>query len=281
MNNAVCLSFDVEDWFQVENLREEFPFSSWNSQKLRVEKHTHVLLDLLDKYQFKATFFVLGWIAERLPELVSDIYSRGHEIASHGYSHQLNSTMSQEEIVQDIVKSKSILENIIHIDVIGYRAPCFSVNEAVMDVLHTNGFKYDSSLILFKQNSRYGKLESVDCKSPFIHKSGVIECPLPVLSFAKNTIPISGGGYFRLIPFPLFHILVERYLSQNGFYLFYFHPWEIDVHQPYIRTVQWGLRFRHYYGLCRAQKKLEQLFSSFPTAPKPISQFLREDLALM
>lgn len=281
MKRTVCLSFDVEDWFQVENLRSEFPLSSWNSQKLRVEAHTRDLLDLLDKYQFKATFFVLGWIADRLPDLVAEIYSRGHEIASHGYSHQLNSKMSQEEIVQDIVKSKTILENIIDRDVIGYRAPCFSVSEAVMDVLHTNGFKYDSSLLQFKGNSRYGKLESVNCNNPFIHKSGIVECPLPVLSFAKNTIPISGGGYFRLIPFPLFHILVEKYLRENGFYLFYFHPWEIDIHQPYISTIKWGLRFRHYYGLAWAQKKLEHLFSSFPDPTKPIGLFLREDLDLL
>ena len=152
MNHSFLLTIDVEDWFQVENFKKYIPFASWSSYELRVEKNTHRILDLLDSASFKfqvssfkisATFFVLGWLAERLPHLVREIHSRGHEIASHGYYHNLCNEQSHEELKTDLYNSKSFLEDIIGTQVYGYRAPSFAINNDILKIIEDCGYLYD------------------------------------------------------------------------------------------------------------------------------------------
>ena len=168
MSYHFLLTIDVEDWFQVENFKEYIPFSSWSSYKLRVEKNTLRLLDLLDSVSFKfqvssfkirATFFILGWIAEKLPNLVREIQSRGHEIASHGYSHNLCIKESPERLRSDLLKSKKLLEDITGTQVYGYRAPSFSIDNNVLKIIEDSGYTYDSSFNSFGMHSRYGHID--------------------------------------------------------------------------------------------------------------------------
>ncbi|ABV33735.1 XrtA system polysaccharide deacetylase [Pseudothermotoga lettingae] len=262
MAKTIYLSFDVEDWFQVENLREMFPLDSWEKCELRIEKNVEKILTLLGKYGVKATFFVLGWIAERQPDIVKEIYNDGHEIASHGYSHIINYNLSREEIFNDIEKSKKILEKIIGKAICGYRAPNFSITENVIDALVENGFLYDSSYHPFSKNSRYGKIENSDIK-PFRLKKSLIEIPLSVYKKGKCELPIAGGGYFRLYPYSFYKALLKRYLMENDSLVLYFHPWEFDPEQPKVKNIKFLYRFRHYVGLSKTFEKLERILIYF------------------
>ena len=253
---VVLLSFDVEDWFQVENLRSAFPPSKWKECESRVVANTEKILSLLNKYRIKATFFVLGWIAERFPDLVRMIYSDGHEIASHGYEHILNYHLTREEIFEDIRKSKKILENIIGEKVLGYRAPNFSITEEVIDALIENGYLYDSSYHPFSRNKRYGQL-GIDAQKPFILKEKLLEIPLSVWRKGKIELSIAGGGYFRLYPFNLYRKLALSYMRKHDLLVMYFHPWEFDPEQPRVDTIPRFNKFRHYVGLKKTYLKLE------------------------
>jgi len=258
LQKTICLSFDVEDWFQVENLREKFPPQTWNKCELRVESNTRKILDLLDKYDVKATFFVLGWIAERKPGLVKEIHSRGHEIASHGYGHIINYELNREEIYEDIKKSKELLESITDDKVVGYRAPNFSVTQDVIDALTTLGFEYDSSYHPFSGNQRYGQLVTNE-KGIFKLNENLTEIPMSVWKSKFFELSIAGGGYFRLYPYHLFRKLTSSYLKKNDYMIMYFHPWEFDPEQPRVRDVKFSYRFRQYVGLNNNLWKLERL----------------------
>lgn len=264
---SVCmLSFDVEDWFQVENLREVFPRESWNYQRLRVVENTHRLLDVLERYGAKATFFVLGWIAEKVPGLVKDIYSAGHEIASHGFAHELIYNQTLEEFREDIHHSKRVLEDLVGTAVLGYRAPSFSITDEAIDVLVAEGFKYDSSLFPSFYHDRYGKLATLKAErhtSVIEVQTGFCEVLIPTLSLFGKKLPWGGGGYFRVIPYSIFRVGVKRLLAEVGSYLFYLHPWEIDPYQPRIKDVRLSFRFRHYAGLKGTLSKLERLIRDF------------------
>jgi polysaccharide deacetylase family protein (PEP-CTERM system associated) len=254
---VVLLSFDVEDWFQVENLRAIFPPSKWEECESRVVENTEKILNLLNKYKVKATFFVLGWIAERFPGLVKMIHSDGHEIASHGYGHILNYNLTHEEIFEDIRKSKEILESIIDEKILGYRAPNFSITEEVIDALNENGFLYDSSYHPFSKNKRYGQL-GINSQKPFVLKEKLLEIPLSVWKRGKIELSIAGGGYFRLYPFSLYRKLVLSYMKDHDLLVMYFHPWEFDPDQPKVNNIPWFNKFRHYVGLRRTHLKLEK-----------------------
>ena len=258
MQKTICLSFDVEDWFQVENLREKFPPQTWDKCELRVEINTRKILDLLDKYNVKATFFVLGWIAERKPELVKEIHSRGHEIASHGYGHIINYELNRDEIYEDIKKGKELLESITGDKVVGYRAPNFSVTQDVIDALTTLGFEYDSSYHPFSKNKRYGQLD-VDERGIFKLNESLTEIPMSVWKNKFFELSIAGGGYFRLYPYSFFRTLASSYLKKNDYMIMYFHPWEFDPEQPRVKDVKFSYRFRHYVGLNNNLWKLEKL----------------------
>lgn len=258
------LSFDVEDWFQVENLRSAIYQNSWNYQELRVVKNTYRLLDILDYNGVRATFFVLGWVAEKVPRLIREIQNRGHEIASHGYCHELIYYQSKDEFRKDIQRSKHLLEDCIGRKVIGYRAPAFSITDWAVDILIEEGFKYDSSFFPISFHDRYGKLGFASRGSRIyeIH-NGFYEVSISTLEFWKVKIPWGGGGYFRFIPYSIFKRGIRQIVNKRGIYLFYFHPWEIDPAQPRIKNIKLNYRIRHYIGLKKAEAKLKRLVEEF------------------
>jgi polysaccharide deacetylase family protein (PEP-CTERM system associated) len=212
----------------------------------------------------KATFFVLGWLAERLPHLVREIHSRGHEVASHGYYHNLCNEQSYEDLKNDLSNSKSLLEDIIGTQVYGYRAPSFAINNDILKIIEDCGYLYDSSFNSFSMHGRYGKISlNEQNRVGIVYKisSDFYEFPISNLkSKIQNLVlPWGGGGYFRLIPFPLFKLGVESILKKENAYLFYMHPWEIDADQPRVNDASTFYRFRHYSNLSKTHSKLLKL----------------------
>jgi polysaccharide deacetylase family protein (PEP-CTERM system associated) len=280
------LTFDVEDWFQVENFKHCIPFESWTSYNLRVEKNTHELLELLDSIpldhlriqnsklktqnclSIRATFFVLGWIAERLPQLVREIHSRGHEVASHGYCHELCNTCATKDLKRDLSDSKKLLEDIIGGSVYGYRAPSFSITNESLKIIRDCGYVYDSSYNSFSMHGRYGKIDFFRNGNKGIVSEifdGFFELPISNLQFKIQnlTIPWGGGAYFRLMPFSLFKRGITRILHKKGAYLFYMHPWELDAGQPRVTGVSRFFKFRHYTNLNKSTDRLRTMINYF------------------
>ncbi len=268
----ILFTVDLEDWFQVENLRQAIPFASWASRELRVEKNTHSILDILDSLQqnsedgpARATFFVLGWIAEHLPGLVREIHSRGHEVASHGYFHRrCSDEASFGALEKDLVDSKNLLEDITGDPVHGYRSPSFSITDDLLKVIEASGYSYDSSYNSFGMNRRYGRVDLGQYAKEGISiriSSTFHEIPVSNLDVCGRILPWGGGGYFRLIPLSLFRRGVQTILKREGAYLFYIHPWELDPGQPRINAIPAFYRFRHYVNLGRTGYKVSSLFS--------------------
>lgn len=258
MQKRILLSFDVEDWFQVENFRKVFPHEVWNNCQIRAVNNTFKILDLLDKYEIKATFFVLGWIAQKVPHLVKEIFQRGHEVACHGYSHIINYSIPIEKIFNDIERAKFTLEDIIGDEVVGYRAPNFSIFKEVFDVLEKLGFYYDSSYHPFFKNKRYGRLKIAKRDSLFFVRDQLVEIPMSVNKILNIDVSVAGGGYFRLMPYFMFNWLASRYLDKYKMLVLYFHPWEFDPGQPKVNGVQINYRIRHYVGIKSSIKKIEK-----------------------
>lgn len=262
MGTKVCFTFDLEEWFQVENLRSVISSDTWEKQAQRVETSTKLILESLEASAVKATFFVLGWVANKNPAMVRRIAEQGHEISSHGYAHDLCYNLDRKALKEDIARSKMLLEDITGKRVIGYRAPCFSVTDDLLEILAELGFGYDSSLHV-SRHARYGKLDGHSEGKPFRHRSGIIEFPLPVVNCKLVNIPVSGGGYFRLFPYYVFQRLVEKYVSQNDLYVFYIHPWETDPAQPVVDNIPLKYRIRHYIGLSTALHKLNAMLKKY------------------
>ena len=263
---SILITVDVEDWFQVENLRSAFPIETWDSHELRLEKSTHQLLDLLDQHNFQATFFVLGWIAERLPNLVREIQKRGHEIASHGYNHELCSGLVCTTLRDDLLRSKTLLEDISGRPVVGYRAPSFSVTHDLIDTLGELGFRYDSSYNNFTMNKRYGQVNGFFQQRNdgyLVSENGMVELPISNLSMFGKIIPWGGGGYFRLYPSMVFASGVSRILKEKNYYNFYCHPWEFDPDQPRTNGIGALSRFRHYLNLDSTLSRLDCFLEKF------------------
>ncbi len=267
-NKSILLTVDVEDWFQVENFKGYISFSSWNDRELRVESNTHRLLDLLDTFSFgpKATFFVLGWIAKKMPSLVREIQQRGHEVASHGVLHKLPINQSLKGLSKDLTDSKKMLEDIIGEPVTGYRAPSFSINDDILKTIEKAGYLYDSSYNSFTMHGRYGSLtlfEKDRQGSAYQLSDHFFELPVSNLNLGQHIFPLGGGGYFRLVPFPLFRTGMKSVLKQTEAFVFYTHPWEFDSGQPRVSHVTPGFRFRHYINLHRTETKLKTLIETF------------------
>jgi polysaccharide deacetylase family protein (PEP-CTERM system associated) len=273
---TILLTIDVEDWFQVENFKHYIPFSSWSSRELRVEKNTHRILDLLDSIKLdnptnaanpKATFFILGYNAERLPHLVQEIDARGHEIASHGYYHELCRKQPVEDLKRDLNRSRGLLEDISGKPVYGYRAPSFSINYDILKMVKDSGYYYDSSYNSFILNKRYGQLELGANNGSngilFQIDDGFYELPVSNLKIGRHVVPWAGGGYFRMIPFQLFRLGVQSIFKKYGAYLFYLHPWEVDPDQPKVKEAEILFRCRHYMNLSRAINKLSLFIKYF------------------
>lgn len=280
MPGTVCITIDVEDWFQAENLRAAHPPGSWDSRESRVEASTWRILDVLSEASIPATFFVLGWIADKKPALVRDIADAGHEVASHGYGHIMNNLLSEPELRKDLSESKKLLEDLTGTEVRGYRAPCFSVSDRLLELLFETGYRYDSSLNPFSIHDRYGKLKTREAPhGMFTHHSGITEFPMPMESLLGFRVPVSGGGYFRLFPYGLFRRMVLKHLERTGLYIFYMHPWEVDPDQPRTRLSNPGHRFRHYHGIPKTLEKLRKLIE-LPGEKKRLGQLLPPSSAL-
>lgn len=284
---TILLTFDIEDWFQVENLRPWFPATAWDSHNLRVEKNTNILLDLLDSINLpsnptrpKATFFILGWIAKRLPNIVREIQTRGHEVASHGYGHMMCNHLELNDLKQDLIRSKENLENITGAEVRGYRAPNFSINDTALQLIQECGYKYDSSYNNFSKHKRYGAitLRGKRKTSPVIKiTKDFNELPIGNLNIANQTIPWGGGGYFRLLPLAIFKAGVKRILLKEGTYTFYMHPWEIDPLQPRFKSIKGLASWKHYLNIEKTQQRLQSFLSAFSYCKFPTcSQYLDE-----
>jgi len=265
------LSVDVEDYYQVSAFESVVRFEEWGRRESRVEWNTHRVLDLLDEYDVKATFFVLGWVAERNPTLVRIISKRGHEVASHGYAHQLVYTQTPEAFREETRRAKKITEDIIGQPIIGYRAASYSITAEslwALDILAEEGFQYDSSIFPIRHD-RYG----IPGHERFLHvlngngHLSIAEIPLSTVRIAALNIPIAGGGYLRLLPYSMTHLALlylNRLEGQPA--IVYFHPWEIDPDQPRIDASR-TTRFRHYTNLGRMEKKIRKLLANFAFAP--------------
>ncbi|NOZ36832.1 MAG: DUF3473 domain-containing protein [Gammaproteobacteria bacterium] len=261
-----ALTVDVEDYFQVSAFAKNIDQSDWDKHPLRVEKNTQRLMDIFDEAQVKATFFVLGWVADRNRSLVKEIARRGHEVASHGYSHQLIYNQTAEVFREETIRSKSLLEDIVQQPVRGYRAASYSITGNslwALDILAEAGFEYDSSIFPVRHD-RYGIPDAEEVphvlKTPAGHS--LVEFPLSIAKLLNYKLPIAGGGYFRLYPYALSKAGLNQVNRRQQPFIFYLHPWEIDPQQPRINASLFS-RFRHYNNLARCETRLQQLLNDF------------------
>jgi len=346
MNVVNALTIDIEDYFQIHAFSDVICVEDWDSCEPTVEKNTHRLLDLLDSIESpkvssaeiqqddrdhentyhslpaascplpaepcaRATFFVLGWVAERYPSLVKEIQARGHEVACHGYAHQCIFNQTEEEFREDVRKAKGILEDLIGTQVIGYRAPTCSITRDTLwalPILYELGFRYDSSIFPIKHDfygfpeaPRFpfyidfsdGDLPSQFQNPKYLHEmehttdslkpcalsrepaSGLVEFPLSTISILGRNLPCSGGGYFRLFPYWYTRRGFKR-LNSNGAQpvVFYIHPWELDPDIPVIERASWLSKFRTYRNLNETESRFKRLLEEFQFAP--LASILRD-----
>ena len=259
-----AMTVDVEDFFHVSAFESIISPEQWQDYQPRVDTNTRRLLDLFAEKNIKSTFFVLGWVAERYPELIKEIHRQGHEIASHGYAHRRASEQTREQFREDVVRSQNHLQDLLGEKLTGYRAPSFSIgynNEWAFEVLAELGFQYSSSTYPVKHDL-YGTPDWP--RFAYLRPEGIVEIPIPTLKLFGRQTPIGGGGYFRLYPYALTKSLVNKYIAkEHQPYSFYFHPWEIDAEQPRLNNAPLKSRFRHYINLDSTYGKLERLLSDF------------------
>ena len=259
-----ALTIDVEDYFQVSAFAPYISRSEWDQRECRVERNVSRILELLAAQDTKATFFALGWIAERYPDLIRRIVRDGHELASHGYGHERASDLDEAAFSQDVGRAKAILEDISGMEVTGYRAPSFSIGRAnlwAFDCLARAGYRYSSSVYPIRHD-HYGMPDS----PRFAHavNEQLIEIPITTLRMFNRNLPSSGGGYFRLLPYALSRWMLQRVnAGDRQSAIFYFHPWEIDVAQPRIPGIDRKTRFRHYVNIDRMEGRLQNLLADF------------------
>jgi polysaccharide deacetylase family protein (PEP-CTERM system associated) len=257
---ANALTIDVEDYFQVSAFAPYIERKSWDRCECRVERNVDRILELLAERDIKATFFTLGWIAERYPALVRRIVAQGHELASHGYGHQRVTELDARAFRHDVTHAKALLEDIGGQPVLGYRAPSFSIGAAnlwALDVLEDAGYRYSSSIYPVRHD-HYGMPDA----PRFAHRirNRLIEIPPTTVRLFSRNLPSSGGGYFRLFPYAVSRWLLQSVNQRDGEpAIFYFHPWEIDPEQPRVPGIDIKTRFRHYVNLSRNEAKLCRL----------------------
>lgn len=259
-----ALTIDVEDYFQVSALAPQIPRARWDSMSCRVERNVDVILQLLADGGCKATFFTLGWIAERYPRTVRAISDLGHEIASHGYGHQRVAEQTRAAFMADIRHAKELLEDLSGREVKGYRAPSFSISrhtEWAFDCIRQADYRYSSSVYPV-HHDHYGAPDAP--RFPFHARDGLLELPVTTSRLLHVNLPAGGGGYFRLLPYGLSSWLIRRVNAVDRQpAIFYFHPWEIDAAQPRIPGVSAKARFRHYVNLHRTEGRLRKLLKEF------------------
>ena len=261
-----AMTIDVEDYFHVSVFDGVLPRSQWDSMESRVCRNTERLLDIFSEYEVRGTFFVLGWVAERFPDLVRRIASRGHEIASHGYEHRLIYDQTPAAFRDDVRRAKSLLEDACGRPVYGYRAPSYSITPRslwALDVLLEEGYQYDTSIFPIRHD-RYGI--PVSEREPYLieRSSGtLLEVPGSTTTIGPLNLPVAGGGYFRILPYWWTRWGISRVNRlERRAAVFYLHPWEIDPDQPRLRTGRLGA-FRHYRHLADTERRLRQLLTDF------------------
>lgn len=259
-----AMTIDVEDYFQVSAFAPYIARADWDRLACRTPANIERILAMLDEAGVKATFFTLGWIAERHPQLVRDIVAAGHELASHGYGHERASDLSPTAFSDDVRRAKQLLEDIGGVEVRGYRAPSFSIgtnNLWAFDVLAEAGYRYSSSVYPI-QHDHYGMPDAP--RWAHAVRAGLIEVPVTTNRFGARNLPSSGGGYFRLLPYGLSRWLIQRVNQrEQQAAVFYFHPWEIDPEQPRVPGIDAKSRFRHYVNLSRTEARIRRLLGDF------------------
>ena len=259
-----AMTIDVEDYFQVSAFAPYIQRDSWPERECRVERNVEQILAMLAAHGTRATFFTLGWIAERYPQLVRAIVAGGHELASHGYGHERASDLSPEAFRADIARAKKLLEDLGGVAVQGYRAPSFSIGKSnlwAFDVLREEGYRYSSSVYPIAHD-HYGMPDSP--RFPYEVREGLLEVPVTTLRLGERNLPSSGGGYFRLLPYALSRWMISRVNRIDGQpAVFYFHPWEIDAEQPRVAGIDAKTRFRHYVNIARTQGRIARLLGDF------------------
>jgi len=265
-----AMTVDVEDYFHVSAFEHTVPRSQWDSLESRVVRNTERLLDLFQKANVHATFFVLGWVAARYPALVRRIADAGHELASHGFGHRLIYDQSPGEFREDLRKSRAAIGDAASAAVLGYRAPSFSITPRslwALDIIREEGFTYDASIFPIRHD-RYGLPSSPRHFYSMERGGGTLwECPGSTVRVAGNNLPVAGGGYFRLLPYGWTRWGISRLNRvERRPAIFYLHPWEIDPEQPHLPGSRLS-KFRHYTNLDKTESRLKRLLSEFRFAP--------------
>ncbi|MYN25110.1 XrtA system polysaccharide deacetylase [Duganella levis] len=261
-----ALTVDVEDYFQVSAFASRIAPADWPAMPCRVERNVDLILGLLAAHRVHATFFTLGWIAERYPALVRRIVSEGHELASHGYAHQRASQQTPAEFDHDITLSKKLLEQLSGQPVLGYRAPSFSIGQNnlwALDSLLQAGYRYSSSIYPIRHD-HYGMPDAPRFPWRPRGEHGLLELPVSTVRLLGRNLPAGGGGYFRLLPYAASRWALRRINSHDGQAgIFYFHPWELDPGQPVMAGISRKTRLRHYLNLHRMEARINRLLGDF------------------
>lgn len=292
MTNA--LTIDVEDYFQVSAFEQVSSPDSWSAFECRVERNTMKILDILDAAGVKATFFILGWVAEQCPGLAKKIADAKHEIASHGYWHRRVYTQTREEFREDVRRAKNLLEEQTGVEVAGYRAPSYSISQESLwafDELAEAGYRYDSSVFPIRHDlygmpfwprfpfhverlddGNWVPAEDEEASSDPSHKSNhgctLLEIPITTVKLFDKNFPLAGGGYFRFFPYRATRWGLNRINQKEGKpFVFYLHPWEVDPAQPRMKGASAKSRFRHYVNLSKTESRLKKLLKDFSFAP--------------
>jgi len=278
------LTIDVEDYFHVSAFEKQSSPETWSSRECRVERNTDIVLSLLAEKDVKATFFILGWVAEHYPQIAKTISAQGHEVASHGYLHQRVALQDRQTYRDDIRRAKALLEDQIGVDVIGYRAPSYSITRQTdwaFDELIDAGFQYDSSIFPMKHDF-YGIPDwprfagyavkdgecwnAADCITA--EQEGIREVPITTLKLGQRNLPIAGGGYFRLLPYAVTRWgLNQINHKERQPFVFYLHPWEFDPQQPRMAGASAKSKFRHYLNLSKTEGRFKRLLEDFRFGP--------------
>ena len=262
-----AFTVDVEDYYQVEAFSKHISRNNWNDYASHVEANTDTILGLLDEKSIRGTFFTLGCVAEKHPGIVKKIVEQGHEIASHGYSHKLIYKQKEKDFREETFRSKAILEDIAQVPVKGYRAATYSITKKslwALDVLVDAGFVYDSSIFPIRHD-RYGipDIDPLPHKIQTLSGRSITEFPISTLKTRLTNLPIAGGGYFRLFPYRFTKWALKKLNHQNHEFVFYIHPWEIDLLQPKIPRIGMATKFRHYNNINICKTRLSRLLSDF------------------
>ncbi|NKB55945.1 MAG: DUF3473 domain-containing protein [Alphaproteobacteria bacterium] len=261
-----AMSVDVEDYFQVQAFADTIERTSWETRECRVETNTDNVLQLFDEAGIHATFFTLGWVAERYPQLIRRIVDQGHELASHGFAHFRADEQTQEEFREDIRRTKTLLEDTGGTAVRGYRAATFSIgarNMWAFEILHEEGYAYSSSVNPIRHDF-YGMPDAPRFGFQPNGSSGIDEFPITTVKLGNRNFPCGGGGFFRLLPYAAYRWALRRVnAADRQSCIFYFHPWEIDPDQPQMSNISFKTRFRHYLNLKRTAPRLRALTQDF------------------